>query len=347
MTALTLLVEGVRYGGWESMQVQRAMDHLAGGFSLSVSERWAGQTTPRPIRPGQACQVLLGETPVITGYVDTVSASCTDKGHGINVQGRDKTADLIDCAAKQADYKAQTLYQIAFDQAQAFGISVVDQVGDTTRVSRRVSKTSAAFDALKKLAAERAVLLTTNGAGELVITRASKTRIATVLQHGKNILSGHGHFSMERRFSEYEVVSQAPGNDYNFGPDAADISATAKDDEVARYRPKVIQSHEPELTPQAQADYQMRMRRGRSQKVTYKVPGWTHADGLWAPNTLVHVTDPLLGIDLDMLIASVTYTEDTGGQLAALALVRPETYDILAKPQSTGVQQWDLGTSAK
>ena len=47
---LRLEIEGALYGGWTSVSIRRGIGQVAGTFDLSVSERWPGQTVPRPIQ---------------------------------------------------------------------------------------------------------------------------------------------------------------------------------------------------------------------------------------------------------------------------------------------------------
>lgn len=343
MSEFSLLVDGRRYEGWQGLHIHRSMDHFCGAFSASVSERWAGQTTPRPILPGTECQALIDGEPVVTGYIDNASISYSDDAHTINVQGRDRTSALVDCSSLSKEKKDQPLARLAALLAAPFGVDVVDLVGDQTPIAKAGPNPEVSpYSILKRLAALRGVLMMSDGRGRLVITRASKTRIATVLEYGKNILSGSGHFTMEHRFSDYEVVGQIPGNNELYGKDAANRQGRSHDPEVRRYRPKIFRTVHPAADLQAEAEHLMRVRRGRSQKLTYRVAGWRHADGLWAPNTLVHVADTKMGVDADLLIEGVHYSIDNGGEIASLELVLPETYDITAKLVKRPVAHWAM-----
>ncbi len=69
-----LHVSGQIFGGWTQIEVNLSMATIAGSFSLELTERWAEQTEPRPIRPGEPCQVFVNDQLVITGYVDDVAS---------------------------------------------------------------------------------------------------------------------------------------------------------------------------------------------------------------------------------------------------------------------------------
>jgi len=58
------------------------------------------------------------------------------------------------------------------------------------------------------------------------------------------------------------------------------------------------------------------------------VQGWRQSNGdLWRHNTLVKVTDPVLGFDSDMLISKVTYSLSAQGSVTTLQVAPPHTFD--------------------
>ena len=52
---------------------------------------------PRRIRPGDLCQVFIGNDLVLTGFVDATPIRYDGNAVGVGVKGRSKTADLVDC----------------------------------------------------------------------------------------------------------------------------------------------------------------------------------------------------------------------------------------------------------
>ena len=96
---ITLRIDGVDWTYWTSVQVTRQMDAIAGTFSLALADKWIGGAQALPIAAGMACQILIGGEQVIDGYIDQVRPSFSATAHGISVTGRDRSADLVDCAA--------------------------------------------------------------------------------------------------------------------------------------------------------------------------------------------------------------------------------------------------------
>jgi prophage tail gpP-like protein len=335
-----LKVSGGIFGGWESVEIRTGIEQVAGTFKLGVTERWAGQATPTPIMPGFACEVLLDGETVITGFVDTSDPSFDDANHTVLVEGRDKTGDLVDCSAihKSGQWVNRTLDKIASDICAPFGIKVINQT-DVGKAfpSFNVQEGERAFEAIDRMARMRAVLLVSDGLGNLVITRAGQQRIETELVEGVNIKSARGKFDWRERFSHYVIKGQHRGFDYETPDDARGPSGTADDTVINRYRPLVVlaedQGHIATLTQRA--EWERNVRLGRSNRATITVQGWKHAAGLWRANNLVGLRSPRLYADLDLLIAQVTFKLDANGTTTELELCRPEAYDLLAGVKGT------------
>ena len=207
------------YSGWKSLRATRSIEQMSGQFEVSLAERWSDSADPLPIRPGMACQLLLDKQPVISGWIDDVTPSHDANNHSISICGRDKTADLVDCSAihKTGQWKRVTIAQIARDLLKPFGIDLVMQA-DAGKAfpSYDIQPGETVFECLDRAARLRALLLTSNAEGALVITRASDTLIPVVLEEGKNIKAAAGQFSWKERFSQYILRGQDSGNDDSY-----------------------------------------------------------------------------------------------------------------------------------
>ena len=341
---LRLKVDGVLYGGWQSIRVTRSIEQLAGAFELSVTERWSGQDTVRPIRPGAACQILIDDVPVITGYIDDVRMSYDSGSHTVSVSGRDKAGDLVDCSAAFFPYVGMSLLSIATRLCKPFGIAVIDEAKANGAFSTlRPNPGDSVFTSLDACAKVRGVLIVSDGNGGIVITRASKTRIGAALVLGENILSSVSTFSHKDRFSEYSVATQQEMLDgETYGTQAIHIMAKAQDAAVERYRPLTVindklldrkQAHE-------RATWERKVRYGKGQRIQYIVNGWHYdADTLWPINRLVAVKDEHLSVDFDLLIVGTTFTLDDRGFRTDLTLSPRDGFDLLQALE--GGDLWD------
>lgn len=347
---LALLTGGKFYSGWESVSVMRSMEHCSGAFRLGVSDLWPGQSVARNIEPGETCEVMIGTDPVITGYIDALDVEIDDNKHDITVAGRDATADLVDCSAirKTGQWRGQKIERIAQDLCDPFGIAVraeVDTGAALTSFALQVGET--VFEAIERAARIRALLLMSDGRGALLITRAGVARAPTALVLGQNVLSAKVQLDMRDRFSSYTLLGQTPGSDDWNGVKASQVRAVATDPDVPRYRPLVLTNDSPDLaaTLKQRVQWEAIVRAARSLDIELVVQGWRHAEGLWQPNTLVHVQGASLRLDADLLITTVQSKLDEQGSTSTLTLTRADAFSLLEMKAAAGggvKKFWDL-----
>lgn len=338
---LRLKVDGTLYGGWQDIRIRRSIETIAGTFELSVTERWSGQSTPRPIRPGAACQVLIDNKPVITGYVDDVNISYDVNSHTVSVSGRDQTGDLVDCAPVEFGFPNLTILDVAKRLCQPFGIGVSAEtdVGGKFSTYKR-NPGDSVFAALDGAAKIRGVMLISDGNGGLVIARAGNKRLPALLATGENILACSASFSHKDRFSEYTVTGQQELEDGETYTNGLFLKATSKDPVIQRYRPLTVISDKliDLKSTQERADYERNVRYAKSQQFQYSVQGWKYDDSnIWPINSLVAVKDDFLGLDADLLITGVDLLLNDGGTRAELTLMPREGFDLLPLPEEGDV----------
>ncbi len=339
---LELYINGKAYRGWTEISVTRALDAISGAFTISLTERWAGDgRTPSqienwPILNGDRCQVKIDGEVLIDGYVDQFMPSFSPTTHTITVQGRDKTADIIDCSAfHQPDQWANlTLLQIAQILCKPFGVSVRADVDIGPAFPNiKLQQGETVFSALDRLCRFRKVLLAPDGAGGVLLTRAGKVRAKTGLQQGVNIKNASGNLDTSQRFSLYIVK----GQNVSAATDDAELEALAEarvtDSDVKRYRPLLVMAETgaTNATAKERAIWEANVRLGRSALAQITVQGWRQGlkgDGdLWVPNLLVHVKSSFLRMDGDMLIRQVTYRRTKeGGTECDIDVVSPQAF---------------------
>lgn len=343
MSKVELRVNGAFYGGWKTIRIERGIEQIAGTFELSVTDRWVEQSALRQINPGQSCQVMIDQAVVITGYVDTVAPQYDKQQHTITVSGRDKTGDLVDCSAihKSGSWSGRRLDQIAADLCQPFGIKVLraTDMGGAVLVSA-IEESESVFEFLERAARMKAVLLVSDGLGNLVLTRAGSGAPVAMLTEGENILAAKGEFSWKDRHSRYIVKSQGIGDDEFNGALVAHQQAEIGDASITRYRPLIVLAEDQGTgaTLGQRAQWERNVRMGRGSRATVTVQGWAHEGNLWKPNTMVHLHSPMLYADADLLIASVAFMLDEQGMRSELQLVRREAFDLVAGVSLAGKQ---------
>lgn len=336
-----LMIDGKSYGGWTRVEIQRGIEQIAGGFVLQLTSRYPGADEPMQFREGLPCQIRLGEDLVLTGYIDIFETDDTDTSSIVRVEGRCKTGDLVDCSAiyKSGQWRNVKLEQIVADIARPFGITVAVAPGtDTGDVFKRfaLEEGEKAFEAIDRACRLRAVLVVSTPEGNLLITTASTVRAGVALVEGVNMKKFNSKHSWRERHSEITLKGQVPGDDQEFGAAAAHLKATAKDEEIDRYRPLVVIAEHgtssKSLTDRAKWEVNVRMGRGKRGGCT--LVGWrTGKDGqegpLWRENTLVPVTSTRMYLDMDLLIVGCTYQLTEQGKNIELVFARPEAFQLV------------------
>ncbi|OUS51472.1 phage tail protein [Shewanella sp. SACH] len=344
--AIVLKAGGNIYEGWTKISVTRSLDAMSGAFDLELTWRWQNNEEQYrkfviPITQGQACTVDIGGERIITGYVDDWVPSYDESTVTISVSGRDKTADLVDCSIDypSGQFNNQTISQIAEAVCKPFGIKVIVNTAVGEPFQRiQIEQGETPHELLSRLAKQRGVLLTSDTFGNLVITRASKVKAGVSLILGENVKAARGRFSWRQRYSNFTIkaAGAAHGN-WDSAPISAvgGIKADIKDPQISRYRPLIIVNEEITTAEGAAKRGQWERQRsiGKSNTAEYTVTGWRipQTGKLWNINTLVPVVDQILGLDEEMLVLSVMFSEDDAGRLAVISVVRPETMDIPAE----------------
>lgn len=346
MSTTELKVNGKLFGGWQQVRIERGIEQIAGTFDLTVTDRWntaAGQQAFE-LRAGQSCEVLVDGHTVITGYLDSVNRSYDKAAHQITVSGRDKTGDLVDCSAifKTGQWRKKTIAQIAADLIKPFGIGLIvaADVGKPIPVFA-IQEGASVFEELERAAKMRALLLISDGKGNLVLTRAGTERAASDLVEGDNILRADGEFSWKDRFSDYIIKGQRKGDDNDYGKTVAHQKASIEDLGITRYRPLLVlaEDQDGDATLKQRAEWERNVRAGRGTRATITVQGWKDRDRLWQPNTITHLNSPLLSADVDLLITSVSYSLDDSGTTTTLQLSKPSAFDTIEGVKQTRLEK--------
>lgn len=349
MNNLVLKVNGEKHGGWKQVHIHRSIEQIASGFSLSYTERRLAEDEPRDVAEGDECVVSIDNADVIMGYVDDSNIDYDAKTHGMTVNGRSKTADLVDCSAihKTGQWLKRTVEQIAKDICQPFGIGVQAEADISTQLTKfTIQDGESAFETLDRLARMHGLLILSDAGKNIIFTRAGSVKVKPALEFGVNILRGRREGTWRDRFQKYILKGQAPATDNFFGKKASSPTATTEDNGINRYRPIVIQAddvvYRADLT--RRAVWECNTRAGKSQRLSYTLVGsWSNEQGIWQPNTIVDVKDSYLGLETEMLIAGVDLIADDRGIRTELDLAGPAAYDIKdlprAKPKKT---KWGL-----
>lgn len=353
-----LKVNGLNYGNWQKVRITRSLRDIASDFELILTTKWKDAVADG-IKAGPPCEVYLGDDLVMTGYIDTFVPSYDASEVTWVVQGRSKTSDLVDCSAiyKSGQWSNVKLDRVARDLCAPFSIEVLvecDLGAKFPRVSIEQGETC--FELLDRLAKQRAVLLTTNEKGQLVLTQASEQGMGASFILGENILAARGNFSMRDRASEWIVKGSGYGGGSTWDATATTTiggqKAVVTDPNVPRYRPRILIAEDVTTVAGASKRGQWQMQRsiGEGTQTEITVAGWRtqglrgDSGPIWRINRMAHIEDEMQGLDDNWLIVTVTMMEDEkSGREAIINLMPREAMLIPAevvKQQTKEVTTW-------
>jgi prophage tail gpP-like protein len=330
-----LRVNSKIYGGWKQIEIQRGIEQMSGQFSLQVTEHWPGSDTPRQILPGMACAVEIDGIPVVTGYINGARPGFDASNVWFACTGKDKSGDLVKCSAvyKSGQWKNATVERIITDLITPFGIRlIVGERGKAAASSKlasfAVEEGELVHDTIERLLRLKAVMIWTDGSGNLILDLPGTAKATTALVEGENLLYAEAVLSDEEQHSEYIVKGQAKGKHNGKG--------TAKDSGVGRYLPLVVLAEDQAkgVDAKKRAEWERTVRQGRGKRFVCKVQSWRQGGDngpLWVPGLRVFVESPRIRLRGEMLIVSVRYIKsETDGTRCELEISDPRAFDRLS-----------------
>ena len=345
---VTLLINGMRYGGWTTVTIETGVDRAVSSFNLEVTERWTGQATPWRINPYDFVQVYIGPDLIVTGYVEALDPGFDAKSHHVKITGHSKTKQLVDCTPDipSGQFSGFTVAAIARAISAIFKIDAVVQtdLANVVVQNTNLQRCETAFSFLERLGRLAGVLLCDDENGNLVLTIAGSTKASSRLTQGENIKAASASINVSKRFSHYIIKGQAGvgygGLNLNgaggraaapTGTVQTRLRAVAIDPFVPLYRPRVVLAESQMTLAQMQqrANWMMQYAYGQSLKAPITVQGFRQSDGtLWRKNQIVSAKSLFLGIDADLLVARVKYFLDatSSGHSTTLELGPVEGY---------------------
>lgn len=336
---LQLIVNGARYAGWKDQRVTRSLDQFAPSFSVGYTEKAAPDAKPVPIFGGDTCTIKIDGKLVVTGFTEEVRKTQSVGQIGASISGFGTTADLVACSAshKGGQWLGATVTSIVTDICKPFGIKVRADAPVGAKLTRfALDEGETAYDAIKRAAAMRALLVVTDPDGTVVLTRAGAARSATTLRYGVNVKSSELVDNVRDLFSSYTIKTQAAGSDLLSGAPAYALKVTVDDTRIKRYRPTTIlaDTEDSKKELKDRATWERNTRFGAARRYSCTIQGWYDDDkNLWAPNTLVRVVDDSYGLDDTLLIVTAQLTRSIDeGTIASLELTRKEAYDLVELP---------------
>jgi len=320
--------------GWTEIRVTRGIERCPSDFEIGLTELYPDEASVMPVKPGDACQVLLGTDVVLTGYIDRVIPSVSPDNHAIRVTGRGICQDLVDCAAEWpgSQISGASALQVAATLAQPYGISVSSDISGQRIIPQfNLMQGETAWEIIERICRFSALIAYEQPDGSLFLTQVSSPpAAASGFKLSVNVEQASCEFSMDGRYSEYLAFLQAV-NPFTEGGDGGNLIAMQTDIGVTRHRRHVIIAEACwgglDITRQ-RAVWEMNRRIARSGIVHLVTDGWRDSAGvLYQPNSLAHLELQQLKLpECDWLISAVTYHRGERVTTCELELMAPAAF---------------------
>ena len=343
MRNVVLEVNGTPYEGFTEINVKNSIEDFSGDFSFKATIEGIKFL---PFKGNEPCRVLIDDIPLITGYIESVDYSYDTNSHEVEISGRDKTADIIDSSiVGNIELNSPSLETIvkAVLSGLNLDITIINQAGDIEPekdelVSAEVGEN--AFDFIEKYARKRGVLLSTNGDGDIVFTRASTEVLDGVLVNkvnndNNNVKSGAISYNFSNRYNKYTVKGQDNPLFLSLNDESTENiesqEGEAIDEDIRTSRILVLQpeTESNNLSSAERAKWEANVRRARSiiyTSVTNDI--FINKTQILEPNKLIPVVDDFCNIDSMMLIRSVNYNLSEAGTTVTVELVNKDSYTL-------------------
>ena len=137
---MKIRVNGQDFVGYESASASRHFLDLCGTFSFSAAPLSIDNQN-YPIRVGDQCQIIVENTPFVTGFVESIDVKSRAQNVVIDIQGRDKTCDFVDSSIDnnfipQFDGSKQ-LTDICTKALNVLGITGIDVINTVSNLPDR------------------------------------------------------------------------------------------------------------------------------------------------------------------------------------------------------------------
>lgn len=354
---MRMIVNGTPFEDFTDAHCSKSLENMAGDFSFSAT--W-DVGDPFPIPRSAHVQILIGDDIIVDGYVERIEPRISPADASISISGRDKTSDIVDSTLPASAVQVIagiTLEAVVRKVIAAIGSTVgvinnapdITPFGEADVISNEAGEN--AFEFLERLARKKQVLLTTDGAGNVIITRGGTAKINYKLQNllddpENTITSSAASIDDSERFRTYAVVSQSNLTGMTlsggaFNPDSASNTAgtVVTDSDIRAGRTMYIMAEESMDAAYCttRAQWEANIRKARSRSYSCAIVGYHDFSGnLIRPNTLVDVSDYSVNVFETMLIKAINYQFSLSeGMVSHLDLVHKDSYTLqLNEPQS-------------
>ena len=353
-------IGGKVFAGWKSVVISMSVEQVARAFAMEVTTDFPGNVDFRTLQSGDLCEVFIGEDRVCTGYIEATPVSYDGKKVRVQIQGKSKTIDLVQCCPPSAAYPAPSsgmsnlwanvkgqdvaatgnevepsggtanswkdipVAKIIAELCAPYGIQVYAPTLGSKIATHTVNPGETVIKSINRLIDKENLIVTDDADGNLVIMDPTESGdLVATLKTGENILAGSARFDASKRFSQYVVLGQHSGSDSDFGASAAEDRGIAYDEKMKRFRLHVIKDNGQSSIRSCadRARFERDYQAAGSDAVEITIQGWRPKTGsLWKVNSSVRIEDSVLHLSRTMTICDVSFSLGATGMQTKLKL---------------------------
>lgn len=351
--SLQIRKNGLDLVNFTNASVFRSMESVSGYFNFVST---ADEQNRLPIRENNRVEIVVDKQVVLTGFVEGIESNAAKDAHDFRATGRDVLGDLYDSAVGEVSEFTGSVQLIDICRAVLDGINLAEVVVfDETSIGIVGPSTSLlpfdewdiasaepgtkAFEFLELFARKRQVLLTTDGQGNLILSRNNGIKLPVKLKTGQdgNLKNARKIIDNTERYRAYTAHSQLNPIRMVAGTKPRELvqqKGLAEDTEMRVSRIFTFNAEESSdsFTAKDRAIWEANFRRARSLTYTGTVQGHSANGILWIPNRLVDVDDSFNDIKATLLIRSVRYNSSIDlGNTTTLDMTFLSAYTLQAE----------------
>lgn len=370
MNQVKLICKGQEFGNWSKVTITSGLNELSRSFTLEVTYLLPQQNHLQDLfKPGDKVQIFIDNDLVLSGFIDKTPISYDAKSVTVQIIGRSKTEDLVDCnpwpegnsikfdndwtlSPTPSDFVVYEPNSVTSrsKHKDKLGTALATLIGaygiklkvykDPTIIKKldeikdiNIKPESTLYDIISSVVIGNDILITDDENGDLLVLKKGEKKSFDNLSLGENILSGRADFDGTKLFQVYSCSGHKKGDDNTSGRQLQ-TNGKAVDEQISRRRYKYLNNVSEDDNCLNQAEGERDFLRAQYEKVTYTVCGWKQKNGdLWQINHTVKVTDFMLGFnEKEMLIQKVVFNLDNGGgMITTLDLIPPKGVKVEPK----------------
>jgi prophage tail gpP-like protein len=329
LTYVEVSCGGGTYSSFESITVTYSADHAARAFSLTATDSNGADVLAESwnFMPGTDITITANGQLVFTGIIDKMTPSYNATAHTVAVSGRSNSKDMIDSDVDHETGELNDTTPIEIANGVNYTSAQYSTDVEQPKIKKfRVNHGEGIHHCVERVCRNYQMILQGMPDGGTKLTKGATGGSNAPLVEGVNILEATATFDESGQHSEYKVHGQnLKGTDKK----ATQIMASSKGS-VQRQRKKTI--HKETDTPdkssaQSRADNHKNQQVGHSTTATVKTQSWFDDGGqVWNANGLVFVESPMLKLNQQMLIKSVSLTQTNSGSFSSLSLTLPSAF---------------------